>query len=147
MLGFDGEYSAVQPKAKFWCFLVKDCKKSAVKHSIEKPILLKFLQFVSNLLSKIVWGNKISFVTCSRPLDFIFSKVFSLWKVSFALQIDISGKSVAKNTSIWDLSKYSIFHFSVKYEFDTKHCSSCSRAVINKRYKIFDFFLLKTDHF
>ena len=38
--GFDGEYPAVHPKAKFWRFLVKDYKKSAVKHSIEKSIFL-----------------------------------------------------------------------------------------------------------
>ena len=43
MLGFDGEYQSVHPKAKFWRFLVKNCKKSAVKHSIEKPILLDFV--------------------------------------------------------------------------------------------------------
>ena len=43
MLGFDGEYPAVHPKARFWRFLVKNYKKSAVKHSIEKPILLNFV--------------------------------------------------------------------------------------------------------
>ena len=43
MLGFDGEYPAVHPKAKFWRFSVKNCKKSAVKHSIEKPILFNFV--------------------------------------------------------------------------------------------------------
>ena len=42
MLGFDGDYSAAHPKAKCWWFLVKNCKKSAVKHSIEKPSLLNF---------------------------------------------------------------------------------------------------------
>ena len=45
MLVFDGEYPAVQPKAKFWHFFVKNCKKSAVKHSIEKPIFLNFVNF------------------------------------------------------------------------------------------------------
>ena len=43
MLGFDGEYPAVQPKAKFSRLLIKHGKKSAVKHSIEKPILLNFV--------------------------------------------------------------------------------------------------------
>ena len=42
-LGFDGKYPAVHRKVKFWCFLVKNCKKSAVKYSIEKPILLNFV--------------------------------------------------------------------------------------------------------
>ena len=40
MLGFDGEYPVVQPKTKFWRFLVKNCKKSAVKHSIENLFCL-----------------------------------------------------------------------------------------------------------
>ena len=43
MLGFDGEYPAVHPKAKFWSFLLKNCTKLAVKHSIEKPILFNFV--------------------------------------------------------------------------------------------------------
>ena len=42
MLGFDGEYPAAPQKAKFGWFLVKNCKKSAVKHSIEKPSFLNF---------------------------------------------------------------------------------------------------------
>ena len=52
MLGFDGEYPAVHPKAKFLHFLVKNCKESAVKHCIEKPILLNFLNL--SPMSKIV---------------------------------------------------------------------------------------------
>ena len=43
MLGFDVEYTSVHPKARFWHFLAKNCEKSAVKHSIEKPILLNFV--------------------------------------------------------------------------------------------------------
>ena len=38
------EYLAVHPKAKFWHFSVKNRKKSAGKHSIEKPILLNFVK-------------------------------------------------------------------------------------------------------
>ena len=45
MLGFDGKYPVAHPKAKVWRFLLKYCKKSAVKHSIEKPILLNFMSF------------------------------------------------------------------------------------------------------
>ena len=51
---------------------------------------------------------------------------------------------VAKNTWMWYLSKNTILCFSVKYEFGTKHCSSCSRVVFMKR---FYFFPLKTVHF
>ena len=43
MLGFDGEYSAGHPKAKFWCFMVKNLKISAVKHFKEKSILFNFV--------------------------------------------------------------------------------------------------------
>ena len=43
MLGFDGQYTAVHPKANFLRFLEKNCKKSAEKHSIEKLILLNFV--------------------------------------------------------------------------------------------------------
>ena len=43
MLGFDGEYPAGGPKAKFWGSSVKKCKELAVKHSIEKPDLLNFV--------------------------------------------------------------------------------------------------------
>ena len=43
MIGFDGEYPAVHPKAKFWRLLVKNCKISAINHSIEKSILLNFV--------------------------------------------------------------------------------------------------------
>ena len=43
MLGFHSEYPAIHPKAKFWRFSVKNRTKSAVKHSIEKLILLSFV--------------------------------------------------------------------------------------------------------
>ena len=45
MLMFDGEYLAVHQKAKFWRLLVKNRKKSAVKHSMDKLILLSFVNF------------------------------------------------------------------------------------------------------
>ena len=43
MLGFNGEYTAGHPKAKFLGILVKNWKISAVKNSIEKPILHNFV--------------------------------------------------------------------------------------------------------
>ena len=70
-------------------------------------------------MSKIVWGSKFSCLTRSRPLDFTFSEDFCIWKVPFALQIDIYDNSVAKNTWIWYFSKNNIFHLSLKYEFWT----------------------------
>ena len=43
MLGFGIEYPTAHPKAKFSRFLLKNCKKSVVKHSMEKRILLNFV--------------------------------------------------------------------------------------------------------
>ena len=43
MVRFDGKYPADYPKAKFWRFTRKNCKISHVKHSIEKPVLLNYL--------------------------------------------------------------------------------------------------------
>ena len=43
MLGINGEYTGVHPKAKFKRFLVESRKKSAVKEFIEKPILHNFV--------------------------------------------------------------------------------------------------------
>ena len=54
MFKFSGEYPAVHAKAKFWHFLLKNCKKSAVKHSIEKSYFAQFCEFAFDLLSKIV---------------------------------------------------------------------------------------------
>ena len=53
MLGFDCEYSDVHPKAKFWRFSVKNCKKSAVKHFIEKPVFLNFMNLSPAFCSRL----------------------------------------------------------------------------------------------
>ena len=62
MLGSDGECPAVHPKAKFWRFSVKNRKKSAVKHSIEKPILLNTWNLTPNFCPRkwkwiLLWPN------------------------------------------------------------------------------------------
>ena len=43
MFGFNGEYPAVHPKLKVSRFLLKNCKISVAKNSIEKLILLNFV--------------------------------------------------------------------------------------------------------
>ena len=54
MRGFDGEYAAFEPKAKFWRFFVKNGKKkSAVKRSIEKPILLNFVNLSATFFPRL----------------------------------------------------------------------------------------------
>ena len=47
-----------------------------------------FCESVYNLFSKIVWGNRFSFLTQSRFLWLSIFWRFSLWKDSFVLQID-----------------------------------------------------------
>ena len=56
MLGFDGEYPAGYPKAKLWRFFGKSCKKSTVKHSIEKPILLDIVNFSTTFCPRLWEG-------------------------------------------------------------------------------------------
>ena len=119
-------------------------QNTSLKTFHRKPYFAKICEFRSNILSKIVWGNRFSFISWSRPLDFIFSEDFSIWKLWFALQIDIVDNSVAKNNWIWCFSKNTILQFSVKYEFGTKRYSSCSRTVFMNRFYLF---LLKNDHF
>ena len=45
MFGFNGQYPADHPKNQLLTFLGKTCKKSVVEHSVEKPILLHFVNF------------------------------------------------------------------------------------------------------
>ena len=49
MLGFDCEYTVVEPKMKFWSFSIKNCERSALKNSIEKRILVNFVILLFNL--------------------------------------------------------------------------------------------------
>ena len=88
MLGFHGEYPLIHLKAKFWSFLVKNCKKSAVKHSLEKPIFLNFLN-LSPTFCPILSHENDFYLTGSRPLEFIFFEDFSILTVPFPLQIGI----------------------------------------------------------
>ena len=75
-------------KSQIWWFLVKKLQKTAAKYSIEKPSLLNFEFFFSKLLSKIVWGNRFSFLTLSRSLYFTFSENVIIGKGPFFFQID-----------------------------------------------------------
>ena len=43
ILRFHSEYPAVHSIDKFHCVFVKNCKKSAVKHSMNKTVLLNFV--------------------------------------------------------------------------------------------------------
>ena len=68
-------------KPNFDVFWQKNCKKSAVKHSIEKPILFNFVNLTPTFcprLSEETGCHLFSFVTRSRPLDFTFSEEFNI---------------------------------------------------------------------
>ena len=89
MFRFYGEYPAVQPKAKFWRFLVKNRKISAVKHSIEKPTLLNFVNlsptFCPRLSEEAKWHSWLGpYPLIIHFLKFlIFGKSHSLFKLIF----------------------------------------------------------------
>ena len=55
MLGLDFECPAVNQNPKFWQFLIKNCKKSAVKYSSEKPILLNFMNLSATISPRLSW--------------------------------------------------------------------------------------------
>ena len=100
-----------------------------------------FCEFVSNLLSKIVWGNRSLFLTRYRLLDLTFSEDFSIRKAHSLFKLIFKASQLQKTS---EYAKSNTLHFIFNYEFGTKHCSSCSREVFMKR---FYFYLLKTDHF
>ena len=81
ILGFDSECPAGYPKAKFWLFLVKNCKDSTQKHSIEKHTLPNF---VRNFLRKQVFISNLV-----QTSWFYFFEDFRISKDLFPLQIDI----------------------------------------------------------
>ena len=55
MLGTHGQVLSWLTKRKTLAFVVQNCEKPAVKHSIEKPVtpVTKFRGFVYNTLSKV----------------------------------------------------------------------------------------------
>ena len=103
MLGFDGEYPAVHQKAKLSRFLVKNCKKSAVKHSIEKPILLHFVNLSPTFCPRFSEETNVHFLLGPDPLilyflkTLVFEKAHSLFKLIF------------KVTQLQKMSEYDIF--------------------------------------
>ena len=76
-------------KTQILMFFGKKIEKVSCKIFHGKTHFAQFREFVYNLLPKIVWGNRFSFLTGSRPLDFTFSENVSDSKDPFALQTDI----------------------------------------------------------
>ena len=103
MLGFDGAYQAVQPRAKFWHFLVKNCKKSAVKHSIEKPILLNFVNLSPTFCPRLSEETNLHLWLGPDPLILHFLK-FLVFEKSHSLF-----KLIFKATQLQKIPEYDIF--------------------------------------
>ena len=76
-LEFDGKYPAGHPKPKFWRFSVKNRKKSAVEHFIEKPVLLNFVN-----LSKTVVNGKLILMSIVTFLRLMFASKSILRNIS-----------------------------------------------------------------
>ena len=94
-------------------------EKISRKTFYRKSYFAYIRDFVSNLMSKNVWRNRLIFLTRSRQLGFIsFFKDFSISNVPYTPQIHIEGKLIAKNTWIWQLPKNTILQFSVSYDFN-----------------------------
>ena len=117
MFDFDGEYPAAQPKAKFWRFIVKNHKKSAVKHSLEKPILLNFVSF-SKLLPKIVAFNKMFNSSASS---------FSGFSSNETAEEDCHNPPRESNNFLFELKEgatcYSLYLENKGNRFNTNFCS------------------------
>ena len=103
MLELDDEYSAVHPKAKFWHFLVKNYKISAVKHSIEKLIWLNFMNLSPTSCPRLSQEPGFHFWLGPNPLILDFLKILVFEKAhSFFILI-------FKATHLQKMPEYDIF--------------------------------------
>ena len=80
ILGLDGEYPTVHPQFEFWCVLVKSCKKSNVKHSIENPLLLNFVNLPSTFCPRLLEEPNFYFWLGPGPFILHFLKILALEK-------------------------------------------------------------------
>ena len=90
-LGFDGKYPAVQPKDKFWHFLVKYCKKSAVKHFIEKPIFLNFVNLSQTFCPRLCEKTDFYFQLGADPLILHFLNILVFEKAHLLFKLILKG--------------------------------------------------------
>ena len=134
MLGFDGEYLAIQPKTKFCCFLVKNGKKSTIKYSIEKPISLNFVNLSPRFCPTLSEETKLYLQLDPDLLILHFLKFLIFEKSHWLFKLIFNPTQLQKIPKYDIFQKNTIFHFSVKYEFRTKRCCSCSRAVFMKTF-------------
>ena len=142
MLGFDGEYPAVHPNAKFWRFLLNNCKKSAVKHSI----LFTFVNLSPNFCPRLSEETDFHFQLGPNLLILHFLKILYLVSEKAHLLLKLSFKA----TQLQKMPECDIFQRALfcilasSMNLGTKRCFSYNRAAFMKR---FYFHPLKTDHF
>ena len=84
MLRFVSNYTAVHPKVKSWPFLVKNREKSAVKYSIEKPILLDFVNLSPTSCSRLSEETGFHFELGPDPMILQFLEIL-LIEISYSL--------------------------------------------------------------
>ena len=83
------------PKSQILAFFGKKLQKVRCEVFQRNIYFPSSREFVSNLLSKILWGNRFLFLTRSRPVDFTFFEDFSIWKVPFAIpEYDVFQKTL-----------------------------------------------------
>ena len=80
MLGFDGKYPVVHPKAIFWCFLAENCKKLAVKHSVEKPIPLNFVNLSPSFCPRLYYAAKYYVLLTVNGKMVVLWIITEIWK-------------------------------------------------------------------
>ena len=115
MLGYDGEYPAVHPIAKFWRFSVKNCKKSAVKHSIEKPILFNFVNLSPTFCPRLLEERLISdlFFCVERKYGFTIK---GLRQSFFTAIFDINFINICSSFFITTIMVISFWDFLIFYQ-------------------------------
>ena len=101
-------------EAKFRRFFVKGCKKSALKHSTEKPILLNFVSLSTTFCQ--ILSEKTDFhfwlgpahLILHFPITLVFQKTYSLSKLIF------------RTTQMKERPKYGIFQKSLSCTFASR---------------------------
>ena len=129
-----------QPKSQIFNFLVRKLHKISCKKLYRKIISLNFGTFSSTFFPR--WSEETDFYYELEPGPLIlhFLKIFSIWKIPVALQIDFLATQLSNVLEYDIFQKTLFFHFSAKYEFRSRRRFSCSRAVVMKK---FYFYFLK----
>ena len=102
-IGFLGEYPAVHPKAKLRRFSVKNRKKSAVKHFIEKLILLNSVNLSPTFCPTLCEETNFHLLLSPDPLILHFLKIFVFENTHSLFQL------IFEATHLQKIPEYHIF--------------------------------------